>query len=572
MIRLVTLKNFKRFGAVAFRIPDHVVLAGPNNTGKTTLLQAIAAWELGFRKWLELNDFNPRQNGYRRQELERLNFSAVAVRSFEMLWTNRRREQTFEIGVQVDGLPMVTLEFKYQSAGSLLVRPKNDAALNSAVLQNPALRFKTTFIPAMSGLARIEQRLADQEAIDSALAQGRPGEVLRNLLYITHKDETAWRALNATMHRLFACRLESPKSGAELVCEYRQGAAADAPLFDVASAGSGFLQVLLLLTLLLTQSHRVGGASSVLLIDEPDAHLHLLLQRSIYSELRDVAVARQAQLFVATHSEMIVNRVESRELYMMYGTPRLVSDLEKDRLRDSLGALTHSDILEADGARGVLYTEDFTDVDVLKAFAKVLQDEEALKLLTHELMAKSSQAPLPDGLGVLTAQKHWDMLKLIRPNLPALEMLDGDSKNKADDFVDGSTDRMQRIRWCRYEVESYLIHPDALQRFVEKRFGGVPHSTEPVAAMLGELRKTLQQDFLDKPTEPVPLVEAYFASQPVSKKLIPALLQVAGLNNVPKRDYFEIAAQFKPEEVHPEMIERLNQIKQAFGVAGVAHV
>ena len=63
MIRKVVLKGFKRFGnAVEFTIPGHVVLAGPNNTGKTTLLQAIAAWELGFRKWRELNDLNPRKN------------------------------------------------------------------------------------------------------------------------------------------------------------------------------------------------------------------------------------------------------------------------------------------------------------------------------------------------------------------------------------------------------------------------------------------------------------------------------------------------------------------------------
>lgn len=569
MIRLVTLKDFKRFGKVEFSIPGHVVLAGPNNTGKTTLLQAIAAWELGFRKWLQLNDFNPRQNGYRWQELERLNFSAVAVRSFDLLWTNRKRTQSFEIGIQVDGLPLVTLEFKYQSAGAMYVRPKADAAFNAVVLQKSALQFQTTFIPAMSGLARSEQRLADQEAIDAALAQGRPGEVLRNLLYIAHKDEAAWRTLNKTMQRLFSCHLENPKGGAELVCEYRQGDAADAPLFDVASAGSGFLQVLLLLTLLLTQSQRANGVRSVLLIDEPDAHLHLLLQRSIYSELRDAAAARQAQLFVATHSEMIVNSVESRELYMMYGTPRLVSTLEKERLLDSLGALTHSDILEADGARGVLYTEDFTDVDVLKAFAGVLQDEVALRLLSRELLAKSSKAPLPDGLGEYSVQRHWEMLKLIRQDLPALDLLDGDAKNKADDFICGNADKMQRIRWRRYEIESYLIHPQALQRFVEKRLGGAPLSDVPVAAMLDELRETLQQQFMERPAEPVALVEAYFSSQPVSKKLIPALLQAAGLNNVPKRDFFEIAALFKPEEVHPEIIERLNQIKQAFGVAHV---
>jgi predicted ATP-dependent endonuclease of OLD family len=44
MIRRVVLKGFKRFGEAEFNVPGHVVLAGLNNTGKTTLLQAIAAW------------------------------------------------------------------------------------------------------------------------------------------------------------------------------------------------------------------------------------------------------------------------------------------------------------------------------------------------------------------------------------------------------------------------------------------------------------------------------------------------------------------------------------------------
>ena len=56
-------KARKRFGEEAFTIPGHVVLAGPNNTGKTTLLQAVAAWELGLRKWTELGNFNSRRHG-----------------------------------------------------------------------------------------------------------------------------------------------------------------------------------------------------------------------------------------------------------------------------------------------------------------------------------------------------------------------------------------------------------------------------------------------------------------------------------------------------------------------------
>lgn len=568
MIRKVVLKGFKRFGDVTFDIPGHVVLAGPNNTGKTTLLQAIAAWELGFRKWRELNDFNPRKNGYRWQELERLNFSAVAVRSFELLWTNRQKNQTFEIGVQVDGLPMVTLEFRFQSAGSMQVRPKADAALYAIVLQKSELQFRTTFIPAMSGLARSEQRLADREAIDSALAQGRPGEVLRNLLFIAHNDEAGWRKLNTTIERLFSCRLEPPKGGAELICEYRQGLGGAAPLFDVASAGSGFLQVLLLLTLLLTQSRGMDDVHRVLLIDEPDAHLHLLLQRSIYSELRLLVAGSRSQLFVATHSEMIVNNVEARELYLMFGKPRLVSDDMKRVIGDALGVVTHSELLEAEGSSGVLYTEDFTDVDVLKAFAQALGDDPALKLLSRDVVVKSSRAPLPEGLGEFSPQQHWAMLKLVRTGLPALELLDGDAKNKADDLITGTAERLQRLRWRRYEIESYLIHPAALQRFVEHRTGGAL-AAESASTLLQELARVLQQDFINDPLHPVPLVETYFKSEPVSKTLLPVLLQAAGLNNIPKREFFEIAAMFQPEEVHPEIIERLNQIKQAFGVADV---
>ena len=46
VITEVLLRNFKRFGELRFELPGHVVLAGPNNTGKTTLLQAIATWAL----------------------------------------------------------------------------------------------------------------------------------------------------------------------------------------------------------------------------------------------------------------------------------------------------------------------------------------------------------------------------------------------------------------------------------------------------------------------------------------------------------------------------------------------
>jgi AAA15 family ATPase/GTPase len=90
MIRKITLKNFKRFKDVQFKVPGRLVIAGPNNTGKTTLLQAIAAWAFGLSKWLEKGaGSNPRQHRFPWQELERAQFGAVALRSFDLLWHNR---------------------------------------------------------------------------------------------------------------------------------------------------------------------------------------------------------------------------------------------------------------------------------------------------------------------------------------------------------------------------------------------------------------------------------------------------------------------------------------------------
>jgi len=108
MIRLVRIRGFKRFREVEFRLPGHVVLAGPNNTGKTTLLQAIASWVLALRRWRELHDFN-RRNGYRRVPIARQAFASVPLGSFDLLWTDRRYHGQMEIELRHDAGWAVTM-------------------------------------------------------------------------------------------------------------------------------------------------------------------------------------------------------------------------------------------------------------------------------------------------------------------------------------------------------------------------------------------------------------------------------------------------------------------------------
>ncbi len=60
MIQKVILRRFKRFEQIEVPLGEHVVFAGPNNLGKTTVLQAVAAWSLAFSKWRTVNRFSLR--------------------------------------------------------------------------------------------------------------------------------------------------------------------------------------------------------------------------------------------------------------------------------------------------------------------------------------------------------------------------------------------------------------------------------------------------------------------------------------------------------------------------------
>ena len=53
MLTKLTIRNFKRFEEVEIELDGAVVLIGPNNSGKTSAMQALALWDIGLRRWLE---------------------------------------------------------------------------------------------------------------------------------------------------------------------------------------------------------------------------------------------------------------------------------------------------------------------------------------------------------------------------------------------------------------------------------------------------------------------------------------------------------------------------------------
>ena len=547
MIRKLIIRRFKRFSEETFEFPGHVVLAGPNNTGKTTVLQAIAAWDLALNTWLVLNDFRRRKGGYTRAPIARQSFAAVPLRTFDLLWNERRATEPIEIELHSATGWVVAMEISRDSTEQIYVRPTGAAqpdALRNATLQ-------TVYIPPMTGL-NIDEPVYRPAKQQQLLGQGKPGDIIRNLLVQAHSDSDVWEQLSKSIQSLFDHTILPPNAeGPNIIAEYETRTGTR---FDIASAGSGFQQVLMLLTFLYTRP------ASVLLLDEPDAHLHVLLQDSIYSKLRSVAMEQGSQLIISTHSEVIIDSVEPKELCMLLDQPRMLSDIgDRAKLIKALRYLSNTDIMLALKAPGVLYVEGHTDIDILREWAKILEHP-LHAMLSKDLFWKPKEIQTrPDAPGC-KAKEHFEILKLVRDDIRGVELIDGDDHKgmQTSAFEQG---KLQRLRWNRYEIESYLFHPAALARFIERTVG---RSNAQIG--LEDMQHYLEEN-LPPAVIRTPMGDhAYLNNTKARTDLIPPALAAAGVPNFPYTHFFEIASVMLPDEIHPEVIEKLDAIQQAFGL------
>ena len=216
MIQRVTIRRFKRFDEVTFDLPGHIVLAGPNNTGKTTMLQAVAAWSLALNRWKQLNDFQRHGGAYTKAPIARQAFSAVPLRAFDLLWNERRYSGSVEIEIQSDQGWTVPVELIADSTEQVYVRPKSSVD-PATVWQADVL---TVYVPPMTGLST-DEPVYQRPKQDQLLGQGKPGDIIRNLLVEAHRSG-AWDALQDSINRLFGYELIPPDAtGADIIEEYR---------------------------------------------------------------------------------------------------------------------------------------------------------------------------------------------------------------------------------------------------------------------------------------------------------------------------------------------------------------
>lgn len=482
LLHYIEIENFKAFGDRQRIELDHpTVLIGPNNSGKTTVIQAIALWSQIVKTW---SDERPQGGG--EVEINRLAIAAVAVQRIRLLWNEaaptrdeagRSIRIILTVGVLWHGQvrPVgVSIRHLGQEAIWCEVLPEDGGVIDRGLIGHAA-RIGVHILYSMSGLA-IDEPIHQAAYLNTLLGQGRTAEVLRNLCLAVHDrdaDHARWARVTALVERLFGVRLSVPVVNARGLIElsYEQDGVA-LPL-ELGAAGRGLLQMLLILAYLYS---REGG---VLLIDEPDAHFEVLRQHQVYVLLRDLVSETGSQVILVTHSEAILEAAVDRNLTLVRGA-RAENVASRKDIRAALKFYGARHYARARSAGHLLYVEGRTDIDMLRALA-VRLDHPVAAMWDERANVYFVESNYPDatmdaelerveGAFGITPDRHFHALRSMDPGLRGLAILDNDGKGRADHDAGA----LRIVYWRRYEAENYFVTPEVLLAHVDRAVAGTP--------------------------------------------------------------------------------------------------
>ncbi len=512
-IKKVELKKFKKYKNSTIQLNDELsLLVGGNNSGKSSLLQAMATWqfcktlleiEKGRVSWTE----NATNQGV---GLGIVDFTPMFIPSLSHLWTNLKSQKQTED----DGY---TLKIKLFWDDSL----KNEKFLEIGLsLANDRLFIKNTssnlalqeiqnddgspnnenipqiaYLPPFAGITDRESRLSPAMR-NRLIGQGLSGGVIRNSIYDIHlenqnkrrrlkegrnkiankdlnllRETDPWEILQKTLFDLFSLKLEVTPFNekyhsylkiecvAGVVNGYQFKKHKNFNARDIMVEGSGFLQWLSVYTLALSEEF------NVILLDEPDAHLHTQLQKNLTERLEEITIKKGKQVLLATHSTELIRAYEPQKILALSNSrgKYLGSDNEKIGLLSGIGTIFSPKIHKLTEDKRLLIVEGVSDERFLKKIFKKLELTWPKNIVTWLWTGKSSER-----------FQLYKQLKNEIPDLKAISMRDRDDDSDHSvgaDLKDKSTNHgdsdFLAMKWRRRHIENYFLDISAIARAAE---------------------------------------------------------------------------------------------------------
>lgn len=460
-IRSITLERFRQFERTTFEVNDFNVLVGPNNSGKTSLLHAIRSFFLLMSGHVIVSG-NPPTTDYHRRFLSSAEEIAPTP-DIRELWFRQQAGKPINISLTFEDGTTFGLVLRLQFGQLHVSTSKLPSGLSSEQIGS-YLDTPVAFIPGLVGVL-VTEPYATTARRNSLASQGRYSEIFRSSLeQLSKRNPEFVEAINRHLNELFGVSVDTVSFDHEndeyVTVRYSQ----NGNEYDVVSSGSGLQQVIQMLTYLYLSKPRI------LLIDEPDAHLHSRLQSSLGGLFRRVADDLDAQVFLSTHSLDLIDTFGTNDVIVVDSTKETIRPLGHNV--DLVSTLVDANIVDVSAlsrllsSRRIVVVED-KDQTVLKAIDKAIGSP---------LYSTSSDAYVMPAKGVGNFRAIGQLGHILQQiigrefDMSFIQDRDGLADFLEQPFLDAqASDDIHPILLQRHEIESYLVVPELIKYAASER-------------------------------------------------------------------------------------------------------
>ena len=472
-LKTLYVENFKRFETLTLSFEGFNLLVGPNNSGKSTALQACALFNFCYQACLD------RRNGhyvFQNRTFGPDEFITVPAAEPLDLWKDRRSQRGKDaVPIRVRGELWSGQVYEFE-----IVLRFNRFGVQS-VKSTPPLpdQFSIILIPGYMGFWPREERRTPAVRREMR-AQAQQGGVIRNLLLDLRDSPQRWKRFVEELEAIFPdIHLQRPEFDEQvdryIHVGYTEGLETSTdkrrktPELDIFSGGSGFHQFVQILAAILVED------ATTVLLDEPDAHLFSRLQADLFAVMGRL-VDSGIQIIAATHSTELVAAARPAQLISFAnGEPRRLRVWpEVLNTVSALGGLENLALLLIDAYRKVIIVEDKSDEQYLRLWMSRILGPDRYKRIQRRLVFLYAQ-------GRPTGEDVEQMLRTLKQAYRSERPLDVRAFVVADrDYALDETYEAEQARylrapyaaeqtwriWERVEIENYLLDPMAIAQVV----------------------------------------------------------------------------------------------------------
>jgi len=482
----VEFDKFKSFVKYSLKLDQMNILVGPNNCGKSTIINAFRALAIGLRKASSKSPV--RVLGPKGFSLGHYLSDDALPMSIENVHTDYAETDSSVI-FKLSNKNSLILFFPL-SGGTILIPDANGQIIYSPSDFKKAFPIRLDIVPVLGPLEHNED-LVVEDTIKKNLSTHRASRHFRNYWhYYPEGFENFSKLISKTWPGM---EIQLPnieygkKSFLTMFCSENR------ILRELYWAGFGFQ----IWCQLLTHISRCQN-STMLIIDEPEIYLHPNIQRQLIGILRDL----NADILVATHSSEILSEADPSEVVLVEK-----SDTESVRLRDSdgiqyalnqLGSIHNLCLSHLARTKKMLFLEGPDDYKILCRFAKQLD--------MQELASGIGLTPLSSG-GFAAWEKiesfTWAFKHMIKAPIAVGAIFDRDYWPDAQVVeIKAKLDASLSFAHIhkRKEIENYLLEPSVIERVVsklicerEKRTGiRTNNAIEPIMTVVDQVTQKMK--------------------------------------------------------------------------------